>query len=305
MRSDAVIEIHGARIPLIGIGTWPLRGRECADIVERGLRIGYRHIDTAELYENEREVGDGLRLSGIPRDAVFLTSKIMPAHFAPHELDGAAKNILTRLRVSEVDLLLLHWPSKLIPLSETVGALCAVKRAGLTRHIGLSNFAAADVAKAVQHATEPLVCNQIKVNSFRYPRELIAACRAQGLAVVAYSPIAEGQAKDDSVLVRIGRAYGKTAAQISLRWLVQQGIAVIPRTSRIERLAENCEILDFALSDDHMSEISVAARRRTRLIDVISPVRELAQKTLPEPAVSLLRVWYRRVLNLSRKKSRD
>src|ERR1700730_486048 len=245
-----------ARIPLVGLGTWSLRGGVCVDIVERALRLGYCHIDTAESYENEREVGDGLDASGVQRDHIFVTTKISPSHFAPRELERAAKDSLTRLRLSEVDLLLLHWPNPQVPLSETLGALCRVKRAGLTRHIGVSNFTVADMRAAVSHASEPLVCNQIEMNSFLDRPKLTAACRAHGMAAVAYSPLARGEANNDGVLARIGQAYGKSGTQVSLRWLTQQGIPVIPRTSRINRLSENYAIFDFILSEAEMSEIS-------------------------------------------------
>src|ERR1700730_12667064 len=128
-----VVDAKGAHIPLVGLGTWELRGRTCARIVEQALRLGYRHIDTAEMYDNEREVGEALRASGVGRDEVFITTKIWPSHFAPHELERAAKSSLARLRLSDVDLLLLHWPKPQIPLSETLGALCKVKQSGLTR----------------------------------------------------------------------------------------------------------------------------------------------------------------------------
>src|SRR5262245_32264114 len=137
------IEALGAGIPLIGLGTWDLRGRVCARIVEQALRLGYRHIDTAEMYDNEREVGEGLRAAGVDRRSVFITTKVWPSHFAPRELERAAKNSLVQLRLSDVDLLLLHWPNPKIPLSETIGALCNVKRAGLAHHIGVSNFTVA------------------------------------------------------------------------------------------------------------------------------------------------------------------
>src|SRR5947209_6197474 len=134
------VEANGARIPLIGLGTWDLRGKTGARIVEQALRLGYRHIDTAEMYDNERDVGEGLRSSGVPRDDVFVTTKIWPSHFSPPELERAAKESLAKLRLTEVDLLLLHWPNARIPLSETIPALCKVKRAGFARHIGVSNF---------------------------------------------------------------------------------------------------------------------------------------------------------------------
>jgi 2,5-diketo-D-gluconate reductase B len=287
------VETNGARIPLLGLGTWPLRGRVVVDIVERALRLGYRHIDTAELYENELEVGEGLRASGVRRDDIFVTTKILPSHFAPHELERAAKDSLARLRLSEVDLLLLHWPNPLVPLSETLGALCTVKRAGLTRHIGVSNFTVADIRKAVRCANQPLVCNQIEMNSFLDRPKVVAACREHGVAVVAFSPIARGKANNDAVLLRIGRAHGKSGAQVSLRWLVQQGIPVIPRTSRIERLSENYAIFDFELSEAEMSEISSLARRRSRVANMISALPAFAHKALPEPAKSVLRAGFR------------
>jgi len=265
--SALFIEAHGARIPLIGLGTWDLRGRVCARIVEQALRLGYRHIDTAEMYDNEREVGEGLRSSGIKRDEVFVTTKIWPAHFAPRELERSAKDSLMRLRLSEVDLLLLHWPNPRIPLSETLGALCKVKQVGLARHIGVSNFTVALIEEAVALASEPLACNQIELHPFLDQTKVVAACRAHSMAVVAYSPIARGNAKNDAVLARVGQAHGKTAAQVCLRWLTQQRIAVIPRTSRVERLLENFSIFDFDLAPAEMAEIGALARGDGRLVD--------------------------------------
>jgi len=262
-----VVDVKGARIPLVGLGTWELRGRVCARIVEQALRLGYRHIDTAEMYDNEREVGEALRASGVRRDEVFITTKIWPSHFAPLELERAAKGSLARLRLSEVDLLLLHWPNPQISLSETLGALCRVKQSGLTRHIGVSNFTVPLIEEAVGLASEPLVCNQIEMHPFLDQSRVTAACRANDMAVIAYSPIARGGANKDAVLARIGAAHGKSAAQASLRWLVQQGIVVIPRTSRIERLSENCAIFDFALSDAEMAQIHALAHRDGRLVD--------------------------------------
>jgi 2,5-diketo-D-gluconate reductase B len=262
-----VVEAKGARIPLVGLGTWELRGRMCARIVEQALRLGYRHIDTAEMYDNEREVGEALHASGVGRDEVFISTKIWPSHFAPLELERAAKSSLARLRLSEVDLLLLHWPNPQIPLSETLGALCNVKQMGLARHIGVSNFTVPLIEEAERLAVDPLVCNQIEMHPFLDQSKVTAACRARGMAVVAYSPIARGGAKNDAVLARIGAAHRKSAAQVSLRWLVQQGIVVIPRTGRIEHLSENCAIFDFALSNAEMAEIHSLAHPHGRLVD--------------------------------------
>ena len=262
-----IVESHGARIPLLGLGTWDLRGRVCARVVEQPLRLGYRHIDTAQMYENEREVGEGLRASGVKRDDVFVTTKIWPSHFAPLELERSARERLAQLRLNEVDLLLLHWPNPQIPLAETLGALARVKRDGLARHIGISNFTVALIEEALKVTTEPLVCDQFECHPFLDQSKLIAACRKHGLAVVAYSPIARGDARKNDVLKRIGAAHKKTATQVCLRFLVQQDIVVIPRTSKVERLSENAAIFDFTLSDDEMNEIAKLGSRDGRLVD--------------------------------------
>ena len=263
----SVVEAKGARIPLVGLGTWELRGRACARIVEQALRLGYRHIDTAEMYDNEREVGEGLRGAGLARSEVFVTTKIWPSHFAPLELERAAKSSLARLRQTEVDLLLLHWPNPQIPLAETLGALCKVKREGFARHIGVSNFTVALIEEAVELSTEPLVCNQIEMHPFLDQSKVVATCRAHGMAIVAYSPIARGGAGKHAALARIGAHHGKSAAQVSLRYLVQQGIAVIPRSGRVERLSENAAIFDFALTDTEMKQIGALAQPGGRIVD--------------------------------------
>ncbi len=261
------VPANGAKIPLVGLGTWELRGRPCARVVEQALRLGYRHVDTAEMYDNERDVGEGLRASGVERDEVFVTTKIWPSHFAPREFERAVRDCLVRLRLSEVDLVLLHWPNPQIPLAETLGALCKAKRDGLTRHIGVSNFTVAQIGEALQIASEPIVCDQVECHPFLDQSKVIAACRRHGMATVAYSPIARGKAKNDKVLARIGAAHKKTAAQICLRYLVQRNIVVIPRTSKLERLSENAALFDFTLGEEEMAEIAALASRDGRVVD--------------------------------------
>jgi len=264
-----VIEANGARIPLLGLGTWELSGRVCTRVVEQALRLGYRHIDTAQIYENEREVGEALRASGVKRDQVFITTKIWPSHFAPGEFERSARERLVRLRLHTLDLLLLHWPNPQIPLSETIPALCRAKRDGIARHIGVSNFTVPMLVEATVLASEPLVCNQIEVHPFLDQTKIIEATRQHGMAVVAYSPIARGNAKNDPVLTRIGRTHGKSAAQVCLRYLVQQDVAVIPRTSKLQRLAENAAIFDFVLTPEEMMEIAGLARPDGRIVDMV------------------------------------
>src|SRR5712664_626170 len=261
------VEANGAKIPAIGLGTWELRGRTCARLVEQALRLGYRHIDTAQAYENEREVGEGLRTSGVRRDDVFVTTKVWTTHFAPNDLERSRKESLAKLRLSEVDLLLLHWPNPQVPLQETLGALARVKQLGMSRHIGVSNFTVALTEQAVAACPEPLVCDQVEYHPYLDQTKVLEACARHGMALVAYSPIAKGRIKNDRTLAQIGQAHGKTAVQVCLRWLVQQNVAAIPRTSRIERLSENIDIFDFALSDDETRLISRMGSSKGRLTD--------------------------------------
>lgn len=253
-------------IPIVGLGTWMLRGRECARLVEQAIRLGYRHIDTAQMYDNEREVGEGVRASG-QRDEVMVTTKIQPTHLAPRDVERSVKESLAHLRIDHIDLLLIHWPNPRVPLSETLGAMARLKQAGLVRALGVSNSTVALLDEANRLSPEPLVCNQIECHPFLDQSKVIAACKRHDMAVVAYSPVARGNAVDNEVLERIGKAHGKSAAQVSLRWLVQQGIVVIPRTSKVERLEENLGLFDFALSEFEMAEIGRLARSGERIVD--------------------------------------
>lgn len=260
------VEAKGFKIPIVGLGTWALRGRDCARLTEQAIRIGYRHIDTAQMYDNEREVGEGVRASGL-RAEVMVTTKVQPTMLAPHDLERSVKESLARLRLDVIDLLLIHWPNPRVPLAETLGAMAKMKREGYTRQVGASNFTVALLDEANKVSPEPLVCDQVECHPFLDQDKVIAACRKHGMATVAYSPIARGGIRGNAVLERVGKAHGKSAAQVSLRWLTQQGIVVIPRTSKVERLQENFDILDFELSDAEMREIAGLARRGGRIVD--------------------------------------
>ena len=242
------VEAKGAKIPLVGLGTWDLRGRTCARVVEQALRLGYRHIDTAEMYDNEREVGEGLRASGVPRDEVFVVTKVWPSHFAPRELLRAAKDSLAKLRLSEVDLLLLHWPNPQIPLSETIGALCKVKEDGhgaphrrveFQRRAGRGGGEAVDRTAGLQSVRDASLSRPVEARR-RLPCEGHGGRRLQ-------PDRARQRQERRACSTRIGKAHGKTAAQVCLRYLVQQNVVVIPRTSKVERLEENFAIFDFEL----------------------------------------------------------
>jgi diketogulonate reductase-like aldo/keto reductase len=196
-----------------------------------------------------------------------VTTKVWTTHFAPNDLERSTRESLVRLRLSDVDLLLLHWPNPHVPLAETLGALAHVKRLGLSRHIGISNFTVALIEEATALCPEPLVCDQVEYHPYLDQTRVLEACAHHGMGLVAYSPIAKGRIRNAQTLLRIGQAHGKTAAQVCLRWLVQQNVSAIPRTSKIERLSENIDIFDFELSDAQMRQIFQMRSARGRLTD--------------------------------------
>jgi diketogulonate reductase-like aldo/keto reductase len=235
-------------------------------MVEAALGLGYRHIDTAAMYRNEEDVGEGLRASGVKRDEVFITTKVWSSDLRPRDFERSARDSLKNLKLDSVDLLLIHWPNSSVPLKETIGALCKMKHEGVARHIGVSNFDVALVEEAKKLSTEPLVNNQVELHPYFDQSRTIAASRKAGLSVTAYSPIARGRVTGDAVLSRIGKVHGKSAAQVCLRYLVQQDIIVIPKTSRPERLKENSEIFDFKLTPAEMKEIAALASPRGNIV---------------------------------------
>ena len=261
------VEANGARIPALGMGTMTLKGEAGVNAVSAALKLGYRHLDTAERYGNETEVGEGLRASGIDRKDVFVTTKVYWDKLAPGDFEKSFDDSLKKLKLPWVDLLLIHWPSKIVPLADTMPMLCAAKRDGRARHIGVANFTLPLIEEAVRLSTEPLVTNQIETHPYLDQRRVIAACRRHGISITAYCPLARGQVPGDTALARLGQRYAKTASQVALRWLVQQGIAVIPRSGKPERLAENLAVEDFLLSDAEMAEIAALKRPGSRVVN--------------------------------------
>lgn len=252
-------------MPALGFGTWQLENGSARPLVEQALEIGYRHIDTAQIYKNERDVGAAITASGIKRDEIFLTTKVWIDHFAAGDLQASVAISLEKLGVDHVDLLLLHWPKPTTPLDETMAALNDVKARGLTRAIGLSNFPAAEMAKAQALSKAPIATNQVEYHPYLSQKTLIAAAHAAGTSITAWSPLAQGKIADDAVLIAIGQAHGKTPGQVTLRWLIQQGVIAIPRTKTPARIAENFDVLDFELSDAEMAAVFALARPDGRM----------------------------------------
>jgi diketogulonate reductase-like aldo/keto reductase len=266
-----VVEANGARIPAIGLGTLTLKDAACVDAVKDALRLGYRHIDTAERYGNEAEVGEGLHqgfaAAGLKREDVFVTTKVYQDKLAAADFARSFEESLKKLRLPSVDLLLIHWPNPKIPLAETIGALCKAKRDGKARHVGVANFTTALLDEATKLSTEPLVTNQIEVHPFLDQSKVIAACRKHGMSVTAYCPLARGKVPGNNVLERIAKAHGKTSAQVALAYLLQLGMVVIPRTAKPDHMAANLAAADFALSDAEMAEIGRLKRPDGRVVN--------------------------------------
>jgi diketogulonate reductase-like aldo/keto reductase len=262
-----IVDANGARIPALGLGTFKLTGETCRSLVAEALRLGYRHIDTARMYGNEDAVGAGIAAAGVPRDEIFLTTKIWPDDFRPADLTRALDDSLDRLGVDAVDLTLLHWPSPDVPLDETLGALARAREAGKTRHIGISNFTVALIREAVRLSPAPLVTNQVEYHAFLDQRPVLDELRRQGMALTAYAPTAHAEVIGDPVIEAIAKDHGVSAVQIALAWLVaQDGVIAIPRTSKPERLKENLAAAEIALSDEEVAQIAARARPDGRLI---------------------------------------
>ena len=261
------VEAHGARIPIVGFGSMRLKEEAGTRAIESAIRLGYRHIDTAAFYGNEREVGQAIRASGVPRQELFLTTKVRDNNLKADDFARSVDNSLKLLDLPSVDLLLIHWPNPQVPAAESIGALNKAKRDGLTRHIGVCNYTVALLEEAWRHTKEPLVTNQIEVHPFLDQTKVIAATRGRGMSVTAYCPIARGRVPGNPVLERVGKAHGKTASQVSLRWLTQQGIIVIPGSGKPERQKENFEVLDFTLSPAEMNEIAGLKQAGTRVVN--------------------------------------
>jgi len=267
----SVVEANGARIPAIGLGTLGLKDAACVDAVTTAFRLGYRHVDTAERYGNEADVGaglhQGLAAAGIKREDAFVTTKVYHDKLAAADFERSFDDSLKKLRLSWVDLLLIHWPNPKVPLSETIGALCKARREGKARHIGVANFTTTLLDEATKLATEPLVTNQIEVHPFLDQSKVTAACRKHGMSVTAYCPLARGKVPGNETLERIGTAHGKGAAQVSLRYLLQQSMIVIPRTANADHMAANLAASDFTLSDAEVQEIDKLKRPDGRVVN--------------------------------------
>ncbi|MPZ43008.1 MAG: aldo/keto reductase [Betaproteobacteria bacterium] len=261
--------LNGDAVPMIGFGTSQLG--DCAEIVAKALQIGYRHIDTAWKYGSEEGVGEGVKRSGIPRNRLFITTKVSHEYLRAGDFARSLEQSLSRLDTDYVDQLLVHWPStEGIPLAETMGALAKAKREGKARDIGVANFNIALTRDAMRSCPEPLTTLQAEYHPYLEQTKVLAFCREAGLIFMTYCPLGRGRLFAEPVLADIARSRGKTIAQIALRWLVQQGdIVPIPRSANPAHMAESLQVFDFALSDEEMARIAALKRPDGRIADPI------------------------------------
>jgi 2,5-diketo-D-gluconate reductase B len=251
--------IEGRDIPLLGLGTWNLSGNQCVNTVTAALEMGYRHLDTAHIYDNEKEVGNGIKKSEVPREEIFVTTKISTGDLHPDAVIPAAERSLQKLQTGYIDLLLIHWPTLGLNLKKTLNEMFRLKDQGKVRHVGVSNFGPELFKQAIDSG--PVICNQVKFHIHKRQDENLEIAKSGGLMITAYSPLDEGRSVKDPLLLKLAQKYSRTPAQIALRWLLQQGnISVIPKASGDLHLQENMQIFDFELAEDDMMKISGSNR---------------------------------------------
>ena len=255
-----ICEVAGGRIPALGFGTWQIEGADCRRAVLAAIEAGYRHIDTAQWYGNEDQVGAGLRESAIAREELFLTTKLPPPSLNRDGVRKGCEESLGRLQTDYVDLLLIHWPNSEVPLSETMDAMNALREAGKVKHVGVSNFPVSQLREAQRVSACPLLCDQVEYHPYLSQRKVLDCCRRHGILLAAYSSLARGKVLEDPVLQEIGRQYGKSPAQVSLRWLLQQpGVIAVAKAAKADHVRANLDVFDFELTEADMEAIFARA----------------------------------------------
>lgn len=261
-----IVKAHGAEIPALGFGIFRMSDAEVERVVPAALEAGFTHFDTAQIYGNEAALGRALQAAGARRQDLFLTTKVWVDNYSPEKFATSVDESLDKLEVDQVDLLLLHWPADKVAIADQIAMLNTVQAAGKTHFIGVSNQNIAQLKESVTRSAAPIVTNQIEAHPYLDQSAMAEAATAAGVAITAYYGMADGVVPRDPALQRIGNAYGKSAAQVGLRWLIQRGFIALSKTARPERVAENFAVLDFALSDEDMAAIGKLARPDGRLV---------------------------------------
>jgi diketogulonate reductase-like aldo/keto reductase len=261
-----IVKAHGAQIPALGFGVFRMSDAEVEAVVPAALEAGFRHFDTAQIYQNEAALGRALAAAGARREDLFLTTKVWVDNYSKDKFGASVDESLDKLKVEQVDLLLLHWPADKVAIADQVAMLNEVQAAGKTRFIGVSNQNVAQMRESIALSKAPIVTNQVEAHPYLDQTAVAAATKQAGVAITSYFGMADGAVPRDPVLQKMGAKYGKSAAQVALRWLVQQGYIALSKTAKPERVAENFAIFDFALTEPDMAAIGKLARRDGRLV---------------------------------------
>ena len=272
-----LIKVHGANIPALGFGVFRMSDEEVAKVVPAALEAGFRHFDTAQIYQNEAALGQALAAAGAKREDLFLTTKVWVDNYSVDKFAASVEESLAKLKVEQVDLLLLHWPAEAVSIEEQIDLLNAVHAAGKTRFIGVSNQNSTQFAQSVARSAAPIITNQIEVHPYLDQSAPVRAAQAANSVTTAYYGMADGAVPKDALIQDIANKHGKTAAQIGLRWLLEQGYVVLSKTARPERVAENAAVFDFQLYDADHAKIATLARPDGRIVSPagLAPVWDL------------------------------
>lgn len=262
------ISLQGHTMPSLGFGTWKLTGDECVRSIDFAIQNGYTHIDTAQIYENEADVGEGIQRSGISRDKIFLTTKVWRTPFANGTVAASIDESLKKLKTDYVDMLLVHWPFPETPIAKMVEGVMEAQQSGKAKLIGVSNFTVAQMEEALKISGGKVCNNQVEYHPFLSQKPVLDFTQKHGMVLTAYSPVARGKAVKDVILKEIGMKYGKNAGQVALRWLIQQNnVAAIPKSATPENIKANINIFDFDLSVDDMQKIHAMGSAEGRQVN--------------------------------------
>lgn len=245
----------GQKMPIIGLGTWEMTGKECTQVVKKALELGYRHIDTADKYGNHKDIALALKESDIERSKLFLTSKVDRLDLHYNDFLETTERLLNELDIEYLDLLLIHWPNRNIPIKETLQAMVDLKEKGKVRSIGVSNFTEAHIEEAKKYYPELISVNQLEFHPYLYQKDLLNFCRKNGIILTAYSPLGRGEIFKDSRIKKLSEEYNLNSAQLVLRWLIEKGIVVIPKASSIQHLEANLEVLNISVTEEALERL--------------------------------------------------
>ena len=266
--ATATVNAGGAKIPVLGFGTYGMSGSQLQNVLVAALQRGFRHIDTAQMYQNEADVGVAIRASGVPRDAIFVTTKVWVGNYIRQRFMASVDESLRRLQTNYIDLLLVHWPCGGAPLEDQIEGLNRAVDSGKVRYIGVSNYNVAMMRAAAALSTRPLVTNQVEYHPFLDQTAVLQQVASGGSSLMAYCGMAVGRVFETQLLKDMAARHGRSVAQIVLRWLIQQpNVVALSRTEKIERLPQNTDIFDFALSDDDMAAIGTLKSPGSRIVN--------------------------------------